>query len=136
MTRWASKTPGTLRTLRVPESASTLCLAIERPRPSPDDVARFIRSSILETLEQDYIRTAYSKGLPEPQVIVSHALRNSLIPLVTVMGPQFSFMLLGSVLVAYSVVNVVIQSVIQPRVVGDAAGTMLVNPGGVAAPQV
>jgi peptide/nickel transport system permease protein len=62
-------------------------------------VARFIRSSILETLEQDYIRTAHSKGLPEAQVIVSHALRNSLIPLVTVMGPQFSFMLLGSVLV-------------------------------------
>lgn len=62
-------------------------------------VARFIRSSILETLEQDFIRTAYAKGLREPQVIVSHALRNSLIPLVTVMGPQFSFMLLGSVLV-------------------------------------
>lgn len=62
-------------------------------------VARFIRSSILETLEQDYIRTAYSKGIPEAQVVVRHALRNSLIPLVTVMGPQFSFMLLGSVLV-------------------------------------
>lgn len=62
-------------------------------------VARFIRSSILETMEQDYIRTAYSKGIPEAQVIVKHALRNSLIPLVTVMGPQFSFMLLGSVLV-------------------------------------
>jgi peptide/nickel transport system permease protein len=62
-------------------------------------VARFIRSSILETLEQDFIRTAYSKGLPQAQVILSHALRNSLIPLVTVMGPQFSFMLLGSVLV-------------------------------------
>lgn len=62
-------------------------------------VARFIRSSILETLEQDFIRTAYSKGIPEAQVIVRHALRNSLIPLVTVMGPQFSFMLLGSVLV-------------------------------------
>lgn len=62
-------------------------------------VARFIRSSILETMEQDYIRTAYSKGLPDAQVIVTHALRNSLIPLVTVMGPQFSFMLLGSVLV-------------------------------------
>jgi peptide/nickel transport system permease protein len=62
-------------------------------------VARFIRSSILETLEQDYIRTAYSKGLPEATVVITHALRNSLIPLVTVMGPQFSFMLLGSVLV-------------------------------------
>jgi peptide/nickel transport system permease protein len=62
-------------------------------------VARFIRSSILETLEQDYIRTAYAKGISEGRVIVSHALRNSLIPLVTVMGPQFSFMLLGSVLV-------------------------------------
>lgn len=62
-------------------------------------VARFIRSSILETLEQDFIRTAYSKGIPEAQVIVRHALRNSLIPLATVMGPQFGFMLLGSVLV-------------------------------------
>jgi peptide/nickel transport system permease protein len=62
-------------------------------------VARFIRSSILETMEQDYIRTAYAKGISETRVIVGHALRNSLIPLVTVMGPQFSFMLLGSVLV-------------------------------------
>ncbi len=62
-------------------------------------VARFIRSSILETMEQDYIRTAYAKGISEGRVIVAHALRNSLIPLVTVMGPQFSFMLLGSVLV-------------------------------------
>ena len=62
-------------------------------------VARFIRSSILETMEQDYIRTAYAKGISESRVIVAHALRNSLIPLVTVMGPQFSFMLLGSVLV-------------------------------------
>ena len=62
-------------------------------------VARYIRSSILETMEQDYIRTAFSKGSPEARVILFHALRNSLIPLVTVMGPQFSFMLLGSVLV-------------------------------------
>jgi peptide/nickel transport system permease protein len=62
-------------------------------------VARFIRSSILETLEQDYIRTAYAKGLSEGRVIVAHALRNSLIPLATVMGPQFGYMLLGSVLV-------------------------------------
>ncbi|MDB5105242.1 MAG: peptide transporter permease [Fibrobacteres bacterium] len=62
-------------------------------------VARYIRSSILETMEQDYIRTAFSKGIPEARVILAHALRNSLIPLITVMGPQFSFMLLGSVLV-------------------------------------
>ena len=62
-------------------------------------VARFIRASILETLEQDFIRTARSKGIPTFRVIVFHALRPSLIPVVTVMGPQFSYMLIGSVLV-------------------------------------
>jgi peptide/nickel transport system permease protein len=62
-------------------------------------VARFIRSSILETLEQDFIQTAYSKGISKTQVVLKHALRPSLIPVITVMGPQFGYMLIGSVFV-------------------------------------
>ena len=62
-------------------------------------VARYIRSSVLETLEQDFVRTAVSKGLGRLQVVVRHALRPSLVPVVTVMGPQLSYMIVGSVLV-------------------------------------
>ena len=51
-------------------------------------LARFIKMSILETLQQDYIRTARSKGLQERMVLTRHALRNALIPVVTVFGLQ------------------------------------------------
>lgn len=62
-------------------------------------VARLTRSSMLETLQQDYIRTARAKGVPEFQVIFKHALRNSLIPVVTYMGPMIAFILTGSFVV-------------------------------------
>lgn len=60
---------------------------------------RLIRSSLLEVLGQDYIRTARSKGLKERSVLVVHALRNALIPVVTVIGLQFGFLLSGAVIV-------------------------------------
>lgn len=59
-------------------------------------VARFMRVSLLDTLNQDYIRTAYAKGGTERVVIMKHALRNSLIPIVTVIGPQLAYILAGS----------------------------------------
>lgn len=64
-------------------------------------IARYVRSSMLEVIRQDYIRTARAKGLPESQVIFKHALRNGLIPVVTLFGVYFPFLLSGTVLIEY-----------------------------------
>lgn len=61
--------------------------------------ARLVRSTMLEVLSQDYIRTAHSKGLPRMRVIINHALRNALIPVVTMLGLEFGFLLSGVVVV-------------------------------------
>ncbi|HSW10522.1 MAG TPA: ABC transporter permease [Bacillota bacterium] len=61
-------------------------------------LARFTRSSMLDVLTQDYVRTARSKGLAERVVIVRHALKNALIPVVTIMGIQLGAVLSGSVI--------------------------------------
>ncbi len=61
-------------------------------------LARFTRSSMLDVISQDYIRTARSKGLGERIVILRHALRNALIPVITLLGIQFGAMLSGSVI--------------------------------------
>ncbi|HYF91199.1 MAG TPA: nickel ABC transporter permease [Symbiobacteriaceae bacterium] len=62
-------------------------------------IARFTRAAMLEVLSQDYIRTARAKGLPEPKVNLLHALKNALIPVVTITGLQFGFLLGGTVVV-------------------------------------
>ncbi len=62
-------------------------------------VARYMRSSLLEVIRQDYIRTARSKGLPEHKVIGKHAMRNALLPIITILGLQLPFLFSGSVLV-------------------------------------
>lgn len=62
-------------------------------------VARLVRTSMLETLTQDYVRTAWAKGLRAQTVLVRHALRNALIPLVTVMGPIAVSTLMGSIVI-------------------------------------
>lgn len=59
-------------------------------------VARMTRSSMLEVIRQDYIRTARSKGLAEKAVILKHALKNALIPIITVVGNQFGHSLGGA----------------------------------------
>ncbi|WP_027964682.1 ABC transporter permease [Halalkalibacillus halophilus] len=61
-------------------------------------IARMTRSSMLEVISQDYIRTARAKGTKERVVIYRHALRNALIPVVTVVGLQFGYLLGGAVL--------------------------------------
>ena len=61
-------------------------------------LSRLLRSSMLEVLGQDYIRTAISKGLATGHVVVGHALRNALIPAVTMMGRNFGALLTGSVI--------------------------------------
>lgn len=62
-------------------------------------VARFMRSAIMEALKEDYTRTARAKGLRERTVIYKHVLRNSIIPVITIIGMQFGVMLGGAVLV-------------------------------------
>ena len=62
-------------------------------------IMRMTRSSMLEVLREDYIRTAWSKGLPEQRVIIGHALKNSFIPVITLVGQQFSILLGGTVII-------------------------------------
>ena len=62
-------------------------------------IARLTRSSMLDVLRQDYIRTAYAKGLTEPRVRWAHAFRNALLPVVTVVGPSIAFLVTGAFVV-------------------------------------
>ena len=64
-------------------------------------VARYVRTSMLEVIRQDYIRTARAKGLSESRVILKHGLRNGIIPIVTLFGVYFPFLLSGTVLIEY-----------------------------------
>ena len=61
-------------------------------------ITRITRSSMLDVLKEDYVRTARSKGISERMVVYKHALRNALIPVVTIMGLQFGRLLAGAVL--------------------------------------
>jgi oligopeptide transport system permease protein len=61
--------------------------------------ARITRASTLDTVRQDYVRTAWAKGLSERAVVVKHILKNALIPVVTTLGPQFAFLVTGSLVV-------------------------------------
>ena len=61
-------------------------------------IARMTRSSVLETLGQDYVRTARAKGLREPTVVIRHAVRNAMLPVVTIIGLNFGLVVSGAVL--------------------------------------
>src|SRR5258706_2973276 len=65
---------------------------------------RMMRSSILEVLQEDYIRTARAKGVMERLVVARHAMRNALLPVVTVIGLEFAF-LIGGLVVTEQVFN-------------------------------
>jgi peptide/nickel transport system permease protein len=80
-----------IRHLILPVSTLTLALAA--------GVARYTRGQMLEVVRQDYIRTARAKGLPERTVIWKHALRNSLIPVITLLGLYLPFLFSGAVFV-------------------------------------
>ncbi len=73
--------------------------AVALALPQASILARVMRSSLLETLGQDYIRTARAKGLTRGQAVVGHALRNALIPVMTILGLQFSFLLAGAIII-------------------------------------
>lgn len=73
--------------------------AIALALPQASILARVMRSAVLETLAQDYIRTARAKGLSRRQAVFRHALRNALIPVLTIIGLQFSFLLAGAIII-------------------------------------
>lgn len=62
-------------------------------------MARFTRASFIEVIQEDFVRTARAKGVSEKWVVLKHCLRNALIPVVTMMGLQFGFLLGGSIVV-------------------------------------
>ena len=80
-----------LKALTLPATALAL--------PQAAILARVLRSALIETLDQDYIRTARAKGLTRGQTILRHAFRNALIPVLTILGMQFSFLLAGAIII-------------------------------------
>ncbi|MDO5622863.1 MAG: ABC transporter permease [Paracoccus sp. (in: a-proteobacteria)] len=78
---------------------SLLLPAVALALPQAAILARVLRSALIEALGQDYIRTARAKGLTPAQALRRHALRNALIPAVTIMGMQFSFLLAGAIII-------------------------------------
>ncbi len=62
-------------------------------------ISRLVRTSMLEVLREDFVRTAYAKGLRRPRVVIRHALRNALLPVISVIGLRFGALLGGAVLV-------------------------------------
>ena len=73
--------------------------AVALALPQASILARVMRSSLLDTLDEDYIRTARAKGLTRWQALWGHALRNALIPVLTIIGLQFSFLLAGAIII-------------------------------------
>jgi peptide/nickel transport system permease protein len=73
--------------------------AIALALPQASILARVMRSSLLDTLGEDYIRSARAKGLSQGQTLWRHALRNALIPVLTIIGLQFSFLLAGAIII-------------------------------------
>ena len=62
-------------------------------------IARVTRASLLQVLREDYVRTAHAKGLSPGMVVTRHALRNSLIPVITLLGPPFAVLISGTLIV-------------------------------------
>jgi peptide/nickel transport system permease protein len=73
--------------------------AVALALPQASILARVMRSSLLDTLGEDYIRTSRAKGLTKRQALWRHALRNALIPVLTIIGLQFSFLLAGAIII-------------------------------------
>lgn len=88
---WGAGLGPALKALALPAVALAL--------PQAAILARVTRSALVEVLGEDFIRTARAKGLPWRAVLWRHALRNALIPVVTIMGLQFSFLLAGTVII-------------------------------------
>jgi len=73
--------------------------AVALALPQAAILARVTRSALIEVLGEDYIRTARAKGMPRRRVLWRHALRNALIPVLTILGLQFAFLLAGTIII-------------------------------------
>ena len=73
--------------------------AVALALPQAAILARVLRSALIETMDQDYIRTARAKGLSGRQALLAHALRNAMIPVLTILGLQFSFLIAGGIII-------------------------------------
>jgi peptide/nickel transport system permease protein len=82
-----------------PALTALILPAVALALPQAAILARVTRSSLLEVLGEDYIRTARAKGIPYRHVLWRHALRNALIPVVTILGLQFAFLLAGTIII-------------------------------------
>ena len=82
-----------------PAFKSLVLPAVALALPQAAILARVTRSSVLETVQEDYIRTARAKGLSKSQALWRHAVRNALIPVVTILGLQLSFLLAGTIII-------------------------------------
>lgn len=88
---WDEGILGGIKALTLPAVALAL--------PQASILARVMRSSLLDTLGEDFIRSARAKGLTQRQTLYRHALRNALIPVLTIIGLQFSFLLAGAIII-------------------------------------
>lgn len=88
---WEAGIGAGLKSLTLPAVALAL--------PQASILTRVMRSALLETLSEDYIRTARAKGLTRGQALRGHALRNAMIPVLTIIGLQFSFLLAGAIII-------------------------------------
>jgi len=82
-----------------PALKSLILPAVALALPQAAILARVARSALIEVLNEDYIRTARAKGLPYRAVLWRHALRNALIPVLTILGLQFAFLLAGTIII-------------------------------------
>ncbi|HSG56235.1 MAG TPA: ABC transporter permease [Paracoccaceae bacterium] len=78
---------------------SLLLPAVALALPQASILTRVMRSSLLDTLGEDFVRTARAKGLSKRQALWRHALRNALIPVLTIIGLQFSFLMAGAIII-------------------------------------
>jgi ABC-type dipeptide/oligopeptide/nickel transport system permease component len=81
------------------EARFLLLPAITLALPGVAAISRLVRASMLEVLGDDYVRTARAKGVPQSGVVLGHALRNALVPVVTLLGLQFGRLLGGAVVI-------------------------------------
>ena len=73
--------------------------AVALALPQAAILARVTRSALLDVLGEDFIRTARAKGLPQSAVLWRHALRNAMLPVLTILGLQFAFLLAGTIII-------------------------------------
>ncbi len=99
-TGWGAKPPFILgifpRPPYIPFFEHAIMPAIALGLASSAIIARLTRASLLQVTREDYIRTARAKGLKENKVITRHAMRNSMIPVITILGPMFAALLTGT----------------------------------------